>query len=134
VHSALWGVVFCSDFSPFLFLLLFPYQVFFSVFIYLLFLNGVTQKKLMETRNSRDNLEKNWFSILYKRLSINEKNWSYFEWNEREPSSRFCAILLENIIPQLCGTMSASTTIIVHTNKANHTKLSWMTHHIQNMI
>jgi hypothetical protein len=29
VHSALSGVVFCLDFSPFLFLLLFPCQVFF---------------------------------------------------------------------------------------------------------
>ncbi len=34
VHSALWGVIFCLDFSPFFFLLLFPCWVF---FLYLLF-------------------------------------------------------------------------------------------------
>jgi hypothetical protein len=117
------------------FLFFFSYSLFtcFSLYLFIyLFLNGVMQKKLMETRNSRDNLEKNWFSILYNRWSVN--HWSYFEWNERGPSSSFCAILLENIIPQLCGTVSVSTTIMVHTNKANHTKLSWMKHHIQNMI
>jgi hypothetical protein len=39
VHSALWGVVFCLDFSPFLFfLLLFPCQVFFlylSIYLFI---------------------------------------------------------------------------------------------------
>jgi hypothetical protein len=33
--SAIWGVVFCLDFGPFFFLLLFPCCVFFPLFIYL---------------------------------------------------------------------------------------------------
>jgi hypothetical protein len=35
VGSALWGVVFCLDFGPFLFLPLFPCWVSFPLFIYL---------------------------------------------------------------------------------------------------
>jgi hypothetical protein len=45
VRSALWGVVFCLDFCPFLFLLLFPCWMFFLyLFIYLFMRNYVVGK------------------------------------------------------------------------------------------